>query len=125
MTCNLHHHHITHCFIYLLYIMSVTKMIALKLLRWQIRAREWWFGIGRITRRRLNFSSLTQRCTKNLKVTLRTPSLKLYFTNVSAQSDISSETLIYFMVNNPRLGRFYSLPKIRKRLFDVLGRPVI
>ena len=23
--------------------MSVTKMIALKLLKWQIRVREWWF----------------------------------------------------------------------------------
>ena len=29
------------------------------------------------------------------------------------------------MVNNPRLGRFYLLPKIHKRLFSVPGRPVV
>ena len=44
---------------------------------------------------------------------------------MSARADISSETLNYFMVNNPRLGRFYLLPKIHKCLFDVPGRPVI
>ena len=31
----------------------------------------------------------------------------------------------YLMVNNPRLGRFYLLPKIHKRLHSVPGRPVI
>ena len=51
--------------------------------------------------------------------------IKRYFTSVSARGDISSETLNYFMVNNPRLRRFYLLPKIHKRLFDVPGRPVI
>ena len=40
------------------------------------------------------------------------------------RGDISHETLDYFSVNNPKLGRFYLLPKIHKRLHDVPGRPV-
>ena len=44
---------------------------------------------------------------------------------VKERVDISSETLNYFLVNNPKLGRFYLLPKIHKRLHDVPGRPVI
>ena len=31
------------------------------------------------------------------------------------RKDISDETLDYFLVNNPKLGRFYLLPKIHKR----------
>ena len=41
------------------------------------------------------------------------------------RGDFSHETLDYFSVNNPKLGRFYLLPKIHKRLHDVPGRPVI
>ena len=41
------------------------------------------------------------------------------------RGDIIHETLDYFSVNNPKLGRFYLLPKIHKRLHDVPGRPVI
>jgi len=41
------------------------------------------------------------------------------------QGDIGNESLDYFMVNNPKLGRFYLLPKIHKRLQNVPGRPVI
>ena len=41
------------------------------------------------------------------------------------RGDISHETLDYFSVNNPKLGRFYLLPKINKLLHDVPGRPVI
>ena len=41
------------------------------------------------------------------------------------RKDISDETLDYFLVNNLRLGRFYLLPKIHKRLYYVPGRPVI
>ena len=39
--------------------------------------------------------------------------------------DIDNKTLEYLMINNPRLGRFYLLPKIHKRLYAVPGRPVI
>ena len=35
------------------------------------------------------------------------------------------KTLDYFLVNNPKLGGFYLLPKIHKRLHDIPGRPVI
>ena len=34
-------------------------------------------------------------------------------------------TLEFFRVDNPKLGRFYLLPKIHKRLYSVPGRPVI
>ena len=41
------------------------------------------------------------------------------------RGDTSHETLDYFSVNNLKLGRFYLLPKIHKRLHDVPRRPVI
>ena len=43
----------------------------------------------------------------------------------SNRDDINDETLGYFLVNKPKLGRFYLLPKIHKRLLNVPGRPVI
>ena len=45
--------------------------------------------------------------------------------DVRSRNDIDDKTLEYLMVNDPRLGRFYLLPKIHKRLFAVPGRPVI
>ena len=39
--------------------------------------------------------------------------------------DISDKPLDYSLVNNPKLGRFYLLPKIHKKLHNVPGRPVI
>ena len=44
---------------------------------------------------------------------------------VRNRKDIKNATLYYFLVNNPKLGRFYLLPKIHKRLHNVPGRPVI
>ena len=44
---------------------------------------------------------------------------------ISDRGDLDQTTLDYLMVNNPRLGRFYLLPKIQKRLNSVPGRPVI
>ena len=41
------------------------------------------------------------------------------------RGDIIDETLHYFLVNNPKLGRFYLLPKIGKILHNFPGRPVI
>ena len=38
---------------------------------------------------------------------------------------MDEKTLEYFLVNDPKLGRFYLLPKIHKRLNGVPGRPVI
>ena len=40
-------------------------------------------------------------------------------------SDLSSVTLNYFAVNDPKFDRFYLLPKIQERLHNVPGRPVI
>ena len=44
---------------------------------------------------------------------------------VRDRRDISNNTLDYLLVNNPKLGRFYLLPKIHKRLQNVPRRPVI
>ena len=51
--------------------------------------------------------------------------IKSVLRKVRNRKDISDETLDYFLVNNPKLGRFYLFPKIHKRLYNVPGRPVI
>ena len=51
--------------------------------------------------------------------------IKSVFRKIRNRGDISDETLDYFLVNNPKLGRLYLLPKIHKRLHNVPGRPVI
>ena len=48
-----------------------------------------------------------------------------YLSRVKVRGDVSDEILKYFLVKNPRVGRFYLLPKIHKRLHNVPGRPVI
>ena len=55
-----------------------------------------------------------------LQETIKSTIMKL-----KERRDISMETLDYFMVNRPKLGRLYLLPKIHKRLHCVTGRPVI
>ena len=40
-------------------------------------------------------------------------------------SDLSSVTLNYFALNDPKFARFYLLPKLHERLHNVPGRPVI
>ena len=44
---------------------------------------------------------------------------------IRERADMDEKTLEYFFVNDPKLGRFYLLPKIHKRLNGVPGRPVI
>ena len=51
--------------------------------------------------------------------------IKSVLRKIRNRGDINDETLDYFPVNNPKLGRFYLLPKIHKRLHNVPGRPVI
>ena len=51
--------------------------------------------------------------------------IKSVFRKMRNKGDISHETLDYFLVNKLKLGRFYLLPKIRKTLHNVPGRPVI
>ena len=41
------------------------------------------------------------------------------------RGDKPNETLENFLINKPKLGRFYLLPKIHKRLHNVPGTPVI
>ena len=49
--------------------------------------------------------------------------IKTVLKKIRDRKDISDSTLDYFLVNNPKLGRFYLLPKIHKRLKP--GRPAI
>ena len=51
--------------------------------------------------------------------------IKSVLRKIRNRGDINDETLDYFPVNNPKLGRSYLLPKIHKRLHNVPGRPVI
>ena len=44
---------------------------------------------------------------------------------IKDRGDIEDMVLEYFKVDKPKLGRFYLLPKIHKRLENVPGRPVI
>ena len=45
--------------------------------------------------------------------------VKSCLSRVKKRGDISNETLEYFFINKPKLGRFYLLPKIHKRLSQV------
>ena len=51
--------------------------------------------------------------------------IKSVLRKIRNRGDINDETSDYFLVNNPKLGRFYLLPKIHKRLHNVPCRPVI
>ena len=44
---------------------------------------------------------------------------------IRKRGDISTNILDYFNAENPKFGRFYSLPKIHKRMYYIPGRPVI
>ena len=44
---------------------------------------------------------------------------------VRLRGDLSKDTLDHFLVKNPKFARFYLVPKIHKRLYDVPGRPVM
>ena len=44
---------------------------------------------------------------------------------IRLRGDLSSDTLNYFLVKDPKFARFYVLPTIDKRLHDVPGRRVI
>ena len=44
---------------------------------------------------------------------------------IRRRGDISSNILDYLNVENPKFGRFYLLPKIHKRIYDIPEKPVI
>ena len=44
---------------------------------------------------------------------------------IRKRGNLNADTIKYFMVKDPKFARFYLIPKIHKRLRDVLGRPVI
>ena len=45
--------------------------------------------------------------------------------NMSSKGEIDKKMQEFLLVAKSRLGRFYLLPKVHKRLFNVPGRPVI
>ena len=45
--------------------------------------------------------------------------------NIPKGGDICTDTLNHFIIKDAKLARFYLLPRIHKRLCNVLGRPVI
>ena len=47
------------------------------------------------------------------------------FEKIRLRGDLSADTIKYFMVKDPKFARFYLLPKIHKRLYDVPVRPAI
>ena len=49
--------------------------------------------------------------------------IKKVIRKLRSRGDVSHESLDYFSVNSPKLGRFFLLPKIHRRLHDVPGRP--
>ena len=44
---------------------------------------------------------------------------------IRKRGDLNADTVIYFILKDPKFARFYLLPKIHKRLHDVPDRPVI
>ena len=44
---------------------------------------------------------------------------------IHSRGNLSSDTHNYFLVKDPKCARFYLLPKIHMRLYDVPGKPVI
>ena len=44
---------------------------------------------------------------------------------IRKRGNLSQDTLNYFLVKDPKFARFYLLPKVHKRLYDVPGRTVI
>ena len=47
--------------------------------------------------------------------------VKSVFKKIRDRRDISDKTFDYFLVNNPKLGKFYLLPQIAKRGHNVPG----
>ena len=76
------------------------------------------------TKNQLNDKNVYKELTGNVEGPLE-KIIKIVRKKVRDRRDISGNTLDYFLVNNPKLGRFYLLPKIHKRLQNVPGRPVI
>ena len=78
----------------------------------------------REAKNQLNDKNVYEELTGNVEGPLK-KIIKTVLKKIRYRRDISNSTLDYFLVNNPKLGRFYLLPKIHKRLQNVPGRPII
>ena len=76
------------------------------------------------TKKQLDDKEVYQELRRNVEGPLE-KIIKKVMRKLKNSSDISHETLDYFSVNNTKLGRFYLLPMIHKRLPNMPGRPVI
>ena len=45
--------------------------------------------------------------------------------NICKRGDVCTDTLNHFIIKDAKFARFYLLPEIHKRLYNVLGRPVV
>ena len=78
----------------------------------------------RETKKQLNDENVDKELTGDVEGPLE-KIIKTVLKKIRDRTDTSNSTLDYFLVNNPKLGRFYLLPKIHKRLQNVPGRPVV
>ena len=80
-------------------------------------------GYLRETKKQLNDKNVDKELTGDVEGPLE-KIIKTVLKKIRDRRDISDSTLDYFLVNNPKLGRFYLLPKIHKSFRNVPGRPV-
>ena len=65
-------------------------------------------------------------CKENYEEVSSDPFLLIKTINkIRRRGNISSNILDCFDVENPKFGRFYLLPKIHKRMYNIPGRPAI
>ena len=104
-------------------------MIHLLLLKESIKDQLWWSGIYlKDYLKEANSQLMDNDVYEEVLGDIIGPLVKIvkyHLAKVKFRNDISSETLKYFLVNNPKLGRFYQFPKIHKRVDGVPRRPVI
>ena len=99
----------------------------------QIKVIQWLFGTGQTTYWKLKKIFMTNGCIKKFKfneniLTGLVEKINKNFNRLCSHRLISESELKYFTYNFEKatcLEKFYFLPKIRKRLGNVPGRPVI
>ena len=74
--------------------------------------------------KQLGDQSVYEPC-NDFKPTIINNKIKSILTKMKSSKEIDKKIFEYLLVKKPQLGRFYLLPKIHKRTFNVPGRPVI
>ena len=89
-----------------------------------IMALRFWSGRERTIELRQEPSLLIKIYTRSWKETLKVLPYGV-LRKLKNRRDISDETFGYFLINKPKLGRFYLLPKIHRKLYYLPGRAAI